>query len=101
MAEYTGAGFFAGALRNLACHHLGDAAETKCAALNVAFDLLTVLGSRAFGHDHNRAKVAGGMPRLDRGGDFFVIEWDLRDENDVGAAGDAAVQGDPARVASH
>ena len=40
-------------------------------------------------------------PHLHRRGDLVVIERDLRNQNDVRAAGDSAMERDPARVTSH
>ena len=69
--------------------------------MHVALDLLAVPGSRALGHDDNRAELTGGFARFDRAGDFVVIERDLGNQNDIGAARDTAMQRDPTGVTSH
>ena len=55
---------------------------------------------RALGDDHDR-RVPGLEPVLDVGADLLDVERALRDEDHVGAAGEARVQRDPARVAAH
>ena len=55
---------------------------------------------RALGDHHDR-RVPGLEPVLDVAADLLDVERALRDEDHVGAAGQARVQRDPARVAAH
>ena len=56
---------------------------------------------RALG-DHDDAEAGAiGVPCLDAFGDLRQIERNLRNQDDVGAAGDAGIEGNPARVAAH
>jgi hypothetical protein len=51
-------------------------------------------------HDH-RAETVVGVSFADGLGDFFVIERDFRNEDDVRAAGEPAVERDPSGVPPH
>src|SRR5207248_7320962 len=52
--------------------------------------------------DDNHAEVASASVALGNGlGNLVQVEWALGNENHIGAAGDAAVDSDPAGVASH
>ena len=55
----------------------------------------------AFGDHHQGAVVAAAFAVEHGFGDAFMGEGDFRDQDDVGAAGDAAVERDPAGVAAH
>ena len=93
--------FFSGALGNLARNDVANAAKLEFPAFDIALDLLTVARPGAFGHDHERIQTARSVAFFNRSGDLVVIERDLRNQNNVCAAGDAAVERDPAGVTSH
>ena len=57
--------------------------------------------SRAFRSDNHSSEVTGRFTRIDHARDLVVIERDFGNQNDIGATGDAALQRDPPRVASH
>ena len=54
-----------------------------------------------FRHDHDAEVASRGLPAPDLGADLLDIEGDLGNEDDVGAAGQSAVERDPAGVAAH
>ena len=60
-----------------------------------------VLRRRALGDDDDREAAALGVAAAQAVADLLDVERPLGDEDDVGAAGEAAVGGDPARVAAH
>src|SRR5258706_13595943 len=55
----------------------------------------------AFGHNYNSEMLAGSFALGNIAADVLNGERDFRDENDVGAPGDAGLQRDPAAVAAH
>ena len=55
----------------------------------------------AFGRDHDAEVFAAGVAQADQFGDLIDIDRDFRNQNDVGAAGDAAVERDPSGMAPH
>ena len=57
--------------------------------------------SRAFRSNNHSSKITGRFARIDHARDFFVIERDFRNQNDIGATGNTALQRDPSRVPSH
>ena len=59
------------------------------------------LGRRGTLGDHDDRRVVALEPRLDVLADLLDVERDLGDQDDVGAAGHAGVQRDPAGVAAH
>src|SRR6266404_929378 len=101
MSEYAAAGLFASTFSNLLRNDLADAAETKFSAFHLTLDLLTVFWLRPFVHDDERAKITPGIPFLYRCRDLVVVKRDFRNQNNIGATGNAAVQCDPAGVTSH
>src|SRR5712691_2680797 len=64
MPENTATCLFAGTFGNLLRNDLADPPKTKFSAFHLTLDLLTVFGSRAFSHDHERAKAAPDIPFL-------------------------------------
>ena len=60
-----------------------------------------MFGSSAFCDHDNSSQITGRLARLDYARDLVVIEWNFGNQNDVGAAGDTAVQCDPSGVAPH
>ena len=56
---------------------------------------------RAFGCDHDAEISSAGVALANRFGHLVNIERNFGDQNDVGAAGDAAISRDPAGIASH
>src|SRR6202048_4526973 len=101
MSEHTGARFFAGAFGDFARDQVADSTQSKFTAFHVAFHLLSVFWFRTFGNDDRRTEMASRVALLDGVGNPVVIERDFRDQNYVGAAGDAAMQRDPSRVPAH
>src|SRR5438067_410373 len=101
MPKHAGAGFFSGPLRDLTSNDVANAAQLKFPALDIALDLLTVLRSGTLSDDDERIKTPRSVAFLYRSGNLVVIERDLRNQNNVRAAGDAAVESDPARVPAH
>ena len=86
---------------DLSRHHVTDSTESKLASFDVAFHLLPVLGSGAFGNYYQCAMIAPRIPLIDHAGDFVVVERNLRNQNDVSATSESAMQGNPAGVAAH
>jgi hypothetical protein len=64
-------------------------------------DEVAALEARALGHDHERVMLAVLLPFEDLLADAFDAEWNLRDEDHVGAARNSAVRGDPSGVTAH
>src|SRR6267378_5330584 len=101
MAQNAAACFLASAFRNLVRYNVADSAQTEFAAFHVALHLFAVFRSRTFCDHNNSSQIASRLPRFDHARDLVEIEWNFRNQNDIGPAGDAAVQRDPAGVASH
>src|SRR5205814_2754362 len=101
MAKDSAARFLPGALSDLTRDDVADSAKAIFAFLAPAYHDLAVSRTCSLGHDDNRRRIAPISTRIDRGSDFAVIEWDLRDQNNMRAARDTAVQRNPPRVASH
>src|SRR5205823_12304917 len=101
MSEHARSRFFSSAFGDFARNHVANSAEAKFAAFDVAFNLLPIFRARAFGDDNERAETASGFPLLYRLSNFVVIKRNLRNQNDVRDASDAAVKRDPASVPSH
>src|SRR5712691_1774381 len=101
MAEHASTRFFSSTLRNLPSNDVADSTKLKLAFFCLAFDLLAVSRARTLGHDYECAQMAGGFAFLNDISNFVVIKRDLRNQNDVRAAGDAAMQRDPAGMATH
>ena len=95
----------AGALLDLALELDRDAAEARVAErVGLAAgrrDAAAVARHRALGDDDDRERRPARVAALDALADLVDVERALGDEDDVGAAGDAAVGRDPARVAAH
>src|SRR5437762_14206719 len=91
MAEHTTTRFLSRLFCDFACDNVADPAEPKFTAFDVAFDLLTVFGSRTFGNNHHSAKVTGCLARFDHAGDLLVVEWNFGNQENIGPARDAAV----------
>src|SRR5205823_13095500 len=101
MTEHARTRFLPSAFDNFARDNVADSAQSKFAAFNIAFNLLPIFRARAFGDNNERAETASGFPLLYRLSNFVVIKRNLRNQNDVRAASDAAVKRDPASVPSH
>jgi radical SAM protein with 4Fe4S-binding SPASM domain len=110
VTENDGAGFETGALLDLAGEDLADSTQAKMAEF-VAADILQNGGTAlhvsaagklgAFGGNHDAEITATGVALANQLGDLIDVEGDFGDEDDVGAATDAAVSGDPAGVTAH
>src|SRR6266404_170991 len=101
MPKHAGACFFSGPLRDLTSNDVANAAQLKFTALDIAFDLLTVFRAGTLSDDDERIETARSVAFLYRSGDLVVIERDLRNQNNIRAAGDAAVESNPAGVSAH
>src|SRR6185312_1605975 len=89
------------ALCNLVRNDFTDPAKAKFAAFHIAFDLFAMFWSRTFSDHNNTPQIASRLTRFDHARDFVEIEWNFGNQNNIGAACDAAVQRDPAGVATH
>src|SRR5215469_18404575 len=101
MAEHARTRFFTSAYYDFARDDFANTAQPKLPTFHIAFHLFAVLLSRAFRSDNHGSKVTGRFARIYHARDLFVIERDFGNQNDIGATGDAALQCNPARVASH
>src|SRR4029079_4542567 len=101
MPENATARFFSSAFGNLARDDFTDSAKAKFAAFHVAFDLFAMFWSRTFSDHNNTPQISSRLTRFDHARDFVEIEWNFGNQNNIGAACDAAVQRDPAGVATH
>ena len=102
VTEHRGAGFALGALGDLGRDLRADAAEADF-ALVAAVDHghAAALGHCALGRDNERGGGATGHAFFNVGGEAFVGKGHLGDEDDIRAAGEAAVERNPAGVAAH
>ena len=98
VAEDDHPGVLAGHLGDLGGHMGADPAQ-GAGRLLVELAAAPLLG--AFGADHDREVGAAVLAGQDLGGDRLDGEGDLREEDDVGPAAQARVEGDPAGVAAH
>ncbi len=101
--EDRGARLLAGALLDLLGQPLADAGQPHMAEGVEGLVLehhVAVLGHGALRDDHDRG-VRGPEARGHPGADLVDVEALLGDEDDVGAAGEAGVEGDPAGVPAH
>jgi hypothetical protein len=101
--EHGRPGLLAGAPLDLVAEQLPDAAQADVAErveLPRTGRHAALLGHRALGDDEDRRELAGEAG-LDVLADLVDVEGPLGDEDDVGAAGQAGVQRDPAGVAAH
>jgi hypothetical protein len=101
MTEHATTRFFTGTFRDFARDNFANTPQPKLATFHVAFHLFAVFRSRTFGSDDHSSKVAGRFARVDHARDFFVIERDFGNQNDIGATGDTALQCDPSCMPSH
>src|SRR5437763_5487067 len=101
MSEHAGSRFLSRSLRDFMRNHIPNSSQSKFAAFDIALNLLAIFWPRAFGDDNERAESSRRFPLFYRLSNFVVIKRDLRNQNDVRAARDAAVKRDPASVASH
>ena len=104
MAEHGGTGLESGSLLDLTLESLPDAAQASVAELVLlpGGELHgALLGKRALRHHHDRERPAASVPAPHQAADFLDVEGPLRDQDHVGAAGDAGMQGDPAGVTAH
>src|SRR5438876_2277580 len=101
MAKHTATRFFSSALGNFVRHHSANSTKTKFAAFHLTSDLFAMFRSSAFCDHDNSSQITSRFARLDHGRNLVVMEWDLGDQNDIGAAGEAPVQCDPAGVSPH
>src|SRR5205823_10288014 len=90
-----------GALDNLARDYIADSTEFEFTRLHVAFNLLAILWSRAFRYHYQTTEPTRGISFFDRVRDLVVIKRNLRNQNNVSAAGDSTMQCNPARMSSH
>src|SRR4030095_2016296 len=100
MAENAAARFFSSAFCNLACDDFTDSAETKFAAFHVALHLFAMFWPRALCDDNNSPQVTRRLARFDRAGDFVEIEWNFRNQNNIGSSSDGALQRNTSRGAA-
>src|SRR6266536_3004017 len=101
MAENAAACFLVSAFRNLAGYNFADSSQTKFAAFDVTLYLFAMFWPRTFCDHNNGSQITGRLARLDHAGDLVEIEWNFGNQNNIGATSNAAVQSDPAGVASH
>ena len=91
MTEHTTTRFFSSLSCDFARNDFADSTEPKLATFDVAFHLFAMFRSCAFRNHNQSAKVTGCLARFDHAGDLVVIEWNFRNQNNIGPAGDAAV----------
>src|SRR5439155_6523519 len=91
MTQNAAARFFISAFGDLMRHEFANSAEPKFAAFHVALHLLAMFWPRTFCDNHDRAQVTSRLTRLDHASDLIEVEWDFGNQNNIGAAGDAAV----------
>src|SRR5581483_11212785 len=108
--QHHGAALESGAALQLPGQHNADAAQPDVAEL-VAAQVLddgsavfhVHVGGKlgAFGHHHDAEVAPARVTAAQALGDLFDVKGALGNQDDVGAAGDPAVHGDPAGVAAH
>jgi hypothetical protein len=101
VTEHATTRFFACLFSDFVRNNFADSTEPKLAAFYVAFHLFTVFRSRAFRNHNDSSKVTCCLTRFDHPRYIVVIEWNFGNQNDIGAARDAAMQRDSTRVPSH
>ena len=92
MTEHATTRFFTRARGNFARDNFTNPPQPKLATFHVAFHLLAMFQSRAFCSDDHRAKATGRFTRIDHACNLPVIEWDLRNQNNIGAPGNTATR---------
>jgi hypothetical protein len=92
-----------GAMLDVARHLAGDPAEPVHRAYPAPLHQLhrAVLGPRPLGHDDDAEVAPRRLPAPDLVADLLHVERNFRDQDDVGAAGEPAVECDPAGVTTH
>jgi hypothetical protein len=101
MAKNATACLLTGSVGNLTGYGFADSAEAKFTAFHVALHLFAVFWSRTLCNHNNSSQITGRLTGFDHASDFVVVEWNFRNQNDIGAAGDPAVQRDPTSMAPH
>jgi hypothetical protein len=101
MPEHSAPCFLSRASGDLVCDHATNPAIFVFALLTVTHHTLAIPRSRSFRSDDDCGEMTAIGARLNRRNNPFVIERDFRNQDDVRSSGNAPVQGDPARVASH
>src|SRR5215471_14709711 len=110
VAEHDVAGFESGAALDFAREDLPDAAQAHVPEFvfahlgddRRALRRIDVAGElRAFGNDDDAEVASASVTQANAFGDFLDVERLFGNEDHVGAAGDAAVHGDPSGVAAH
>src|SRR5258708_11711611 len=108
VSEYDRTGLEAGALFNFTVQNISDAAEFGVAELVLphvlqdrAASALLLRELRPFGDNHDGKITSAFVALPDRFCHLDNVERPLWNENDVGAAGNAAIQCDPACIAPH
>src|SRR5438105_9583543 len=110
MSQDNGSSFESGAPFDFARQDISDAAQlrvTKFVLLHVLHNRSAVLrihvGRKfgALGDDHNAEVTCAGMAQAGGLGNVLDIERTLRNKDDVGAASNAAVNGDRACITTH
>src|SRR5262245_66643841 len=101
MTKHATTRFFSRTHRDFARDDFADSTQPKLATFHVAFHLFAMFRSRAFGSDNHSSKVTGRFARIDHARNFSAIKRNFGNQNDVGAAGDTALQRDPSRMPSH
>ena len=105
VAEVDGAGFVAGALFDFFGEDLADARESDVAeGVDFRADggLAGVFGEfGSFGDDDDGEALAALPAGAEEAGDVVEVDGVFGGEDDVGSAGDAGGDGDPAGVAAH
>jgi hypothetical protein len=101
MTQHAAACLFPGTFCNFARDDFANPTKPELARLNVALHLFAMFRSCAFRNHHDRSQTTSSLARLNYPSNLVVIEWDFRNQNDIGAACDAAMQRDPTGMASH
>src|SRR5574341_149717 len=99
VSQYERAGLLPGQLLDGVGHAIGDPPEA--APLAVEIDFAAPLRQRPFGHDDDAEVASLGFSAGDLVTHLLEVEGDFGDEDDVGRAGEARVEGDEPAVPSH
>ena len=103
MAEHDRAGLLPGEALEPRGDELARAAQSLCLADGGRFDErhVAVFRLRALGHDNDAEMGTERVARVNSRGDRVDVVRELREQDDVGAAADPGVEGDPPRIPSH
>ena len=101
MAEHASAHFLAGAITYFLPDELGDSSESVVARWGMESGNPAILRFCSFGDDDHRALGAFPLAAQNLFGDFGKFKGNLGNENNVRAARETAVEGDPAGMATH